>query len=242
MIQNLWETVQILQHQGSCLDKKFGWVYPVCLAEEMDLLNFAFPLVGLEATVPVPRLLRWERGLQVPVTSTLPQRTVFLGEAKPPTATVSKEPQSHSGTSAPLLPSMSNFAMAFARLREEYQKVQKGPNTSTEQSSQQPRRRKSTESGDSTDSEISKETEMLDITSPRKTGPTRYEQYLVEGGRQLIVRFPMPEDYAATGLPQPEEYAKSAIPKRPIHERLGPEVEDMEITELEQGDIADKAY
>ena len=28
MIQNLQEMVQILQHQGSCLDKKFGWVYP----------------------------------------------------------------------------------------------------------------------------------------------------------------------------------------------------------------------
>ena len=79
--------------------------------------------------------------------------------------------------------------------------MQKRPNTSPEQSPQQPRRRKSTESGDNTDSEISKETEMLGITSPRKTGPMRYEQYLVEGGWQLIVRFPMLEDYAATGLP-----------------------------------------
>ena len=83
---------------------------------------------------------------------------------------------------------------------------------------------------------------MLGITSPRKTGPTRYEQYLAEGGQQLIVRFPMLEDYAATGLPQPEEYAKDAIPKHPIHEHLWPEVEDMEVTKLEQGDIADKAY
>ena len=82
----------------------------------------------------------------------------------------------------------------------------------------------------------------MDITSPRKTGPTRYEQYLVEGGQQLIVRFPIPEDYAASGLPQPEEYAKGAIPKCPIHKCLGPEVEDMEITKLEQGDIADEAY
>ena len=137
---------------------------------------------------------------------------------------------------------MSNFAMAFAQLREDYQKVQKRPNTSPEQSPQQPRRRKLTESGDSTDSEISKEMETLDITSPRKTGPTRYGQYLVEGGQQLIVRFPMLEDYAATGLLQPEEYTQGAIPKRPIHERLGPEVEDMEITELKQGDIADEAY
>ena len=85
--------------------------------------------------------------------------------------------------------------------------------------------------------------EMLEITSPRKTGRTCYEQYLAEGGRQLIVRIPIPEDYAATGLPQPEEYAKGAIPKHPIHERLGPEVaEDMEVTELKQGDIADEAY
>ena len=133
--------------------------------------------------------------------------------------------------------------MAFAQLREDYQKVHKRPNTSPEQSPQQTRRRKSTESGDSTDSEISKETEMLEITSPRKTGPTHYNQYLAEGGRQLIVRIPIPEDYAATGLPQPEEYAKGAIPKCPIRERLGPEVvEDMEVTELEQGDIADEAY
>ena len=114
MIQNLGETVQILQHQGLCLDKKFGWVYPMCLAEEIDLLNFAFPLVGPEVTAPVPQLLQWEQGLQVPVTSTLPQRTVFLEEAEPPTATVRKEPQSHPGTSAPSPSGMSNFAMAFA--------------------------------------------------------------------------------------------------------------------------------
>ena len=62
-----------------------------------------------------------------------------------------------------------------------------------------------TESGDSTDMEISKEMEMLEITSPRKTGPTCYEQYLAEGGWQLIVRIPILEDYAATGLTQPEE-------------------------------------
>ena len=84
---------------------------------------------------------------------------------------------------------------------------------------------------------------MLEITSPRKTGPTHYEQYLVEGGRQLIVRIPIQEDYAATGLPQPEEYAKGAIPKCPVHKCLGPElIEEMEVTKLEQGDIADKAY
>ena len=84
---------------------------------------------------------------------------------------------------------------------------------------------------------------MLEITSPRKTGPTRYEQCLAEGGRQLIVRIPIPEDYTATGLPQPEEYAKGAIPKCPIHKCLGPEVvEDMEVTKLEQGDIADEVY
>ena len=146
--------VQILQHQGSCLDKKFGRVYPICLVKKMDLLNFAFPLVGLEVMAPVPRPLRWERGLQVPVASTLPQRTVFLGEAKPPTTTVSKEPQAHSSTSAPSPSGMSNFTMAFAQLREDYQKVQKRPNTSPEQSLQQLRRRKLTESGDSTDSEI----------------------------------------------------------------------------------------
>ena len=150
MVQNLREMVQILQHQGSCLDRKFGQVYPMCLAEEMDLLNFAFLLVGPEATAPVPRPLRQERGLQVPAASTQPQRTVFLGEAKPPaTATVSKESQAHSSTPSPS--GMSNFAMAFARLREDYQKVHKRPNTSPEQSPQQTRRRKSTESGDSTD-------------------------------------------------------------------------------------------
>ena len=242
MVQNLQEMVQILQHQGSCLDKKFGRVYPMCLAKEMDLLNFAFPLVSPEATAPVPWPLRWEQGLQVSTASAQPQRTVFLGEAKPPaTTTVSKEPQAHSST--PLLAGISNFAMAFAQLKEDYQKVQKRLNTSPEHSPQQTRRRKSTKSGDSTDLEISKEMEMLEITSPRKTGPTHYEQYLVEGGRQLIVRIPIPEDYAATGLPQPEEYAMGAIPKCLICECLGPEVtEDMEVTKLKQGDIADEAY
>ena len=152
----------------------------MCLAEEMDLLNFAFPLVGPEATPPIPWPLRWEWGLQVPTAPVQPHRTVFLGEAKPPaTTTVSKEPQAPSSTPSPA--GLSNFAMAFVGLREDYQKVQNRPNTSPEQSPQQTRRRKSTESGDSTDSEISKETEMLEITSPRKTGPTRYEQYLAEG-------------------------------------------------------------
>ena len=211
MVQNLREAVLILQHQGSCLDKKFGWVYPMCLAEEMDLLNFAFLLVGPEAMAPIPQPLRQEWGLQVPAAPTPSQRTVFLGQTKPPaTTTVSKEPQAHSSTPSPS--GMSNFAMAFAWLREDYQKVHKRPNTSPEQSPQQMGRRKSTESGDSTDSEISKETEMLEITSPRKTGPTRYEQYLAEGGWQLIVRIPILEDYAATGLPQPEEYARAPSP------------------------------
>ena len=214
----------------------------MCLAEEMDLLNFAFPLVGPEATAPIPWPLRWEQGLQVPAAPAQTQRTVFLGEARPPaTTTVSKEPQAHSST--PSLAGMSNFAMAFTWLREDYQKVQKRPNTSPEQSPQQMRRRKSTESGDSTDSKISKEMEMLEITSLRKTGPTHYEQYLAEGGQQLIVRIPIPQDYAATGLPQPEEWAKGTISKCPIRECLGPEVtEDMEVTELEQGDIANETY
>ena len=234
--------VQILLHQGSCLERKFGRVYPVCLAEEMDLLNFAFPLIGPEVTAPVPQPLRRERGLQVPAAPAQPQRTVFLGEAKPPaTITMGKEPEALSSVPSPT--GLSKFAMAFARLREDYQKVQKRPNTSPEQSPQQTRRRKSTKSSDSTDSEISKETEMLEITSPRKSGPTRYEQYLAEGGWQLIVKIPLPEDYAATGLPPPDDYAKGTIPKRPVHERLGPELaEDMEVTELEQGDIADEAY
>ena len=176
----------------------------MCLAKEMDLLNFAFPLVGPEVTAPIPRPLRQEQGLQVPVAPTQSQRTVLLGEAKPlATATISKEPQAHSST--PSSSGMSNFAKAFARLREDYHKVHKRLNTSPKQSPQQTRRRKLTESSDSTDSEISKEMEMLEITSPRKTRPTCYEQYLAEGGRQLIVRIPIPEDYAAMGLPEPEE-------------------------------------
>ena len=133
--------------------------------------------------------------------------------------------------------------MAFAQLREDYQKVHKRWNTSQEQSPQQIRRRKSTESGASTDSEISKEKEMLEITSPRKNGPTHYEQHLAEGGWQLIVRIPILEDYAATGLPQTKEYTKGAIPNRPIRECLGPDIaEDMEVTELKEGDIANEAY
>ena len=65
-------TTQILQHQGSCLDKKFGWEYPMCLAEEIELLNFAFPLVGPEVTAPIPQPLRWEWGLQVPAAPAQP--------------------------------------------------------------------------------------------------------------------------------------------------------------------------
>ena len=127
----------------------------MCLAEEMDLLNFAFLLVGPEATAPFPQPLRWEQGLQVPVAPTQSQRTVFLGEAKPPaTTTVSKKPQAHSSIASPS--GMSNFARTFVQLREDYQKVHKRPNTSLEQSPQQTRRRKSTESSDSTDLEISK--------------------------------------------------------------------------------------
>ena len=173
--------------------------------------------------------------------SSIPENS-FLGRGQASSHCHCKQgPQAHSST--PLPSGMSNFTMAFAQLREDYQKVHKRPNTSPEQSPQQTKRRKSTESGDSTDSEISKEMGMLEITSPRKTRPTCYEKYLVEGGWQLIVRIPIPEDYAATGLPQPEEYAKGTIPKCPICECLGPEVaEDMEVTELEQGDIADEAY
>ena len=122
----------------------------MCLAKEMDILNFTFPLVGPEVMAPVPQPLRWQWGLQVPEAPTQSQRTVFLEEAKPPgTATVSKEPQAHSSTPSPS--GMNNFTMAFAQLREDYQKAHKRPNTSPEQSPQQTRRRKSTESSDSTD-------------------------------------------------------------------------------------------
>ena len=128
--------------------------------------------LALRWWLSVPQPLRREQGLQILAASILPQRTVFFGEAKPPvTTTVSKEPWAHSRTSTPSPSGMSNFTMAFTQLREDYQKVQKRPNTSLEQSPQQPSRRKSTESGDSIDSEISKEMEMLGITSPRKTGP-----------------------------------------------------------------------
>ena len=155
--------------------------------------------------------------------------------------TMGKEPQAPS-SSAPSLTGLSNFAMAFAQLREDYQKVQKRPNTSPEQSSQQTRR-KSTKSGDSMGSEISKETEMLEITSSRKSRPTCYEQYLAEGGWQLIMRIPLPKDYVAAGLPPPEDYAKGTFPKHPVFKCLGPELaEDVEVTELKQGDIADEAY
>ena len=242
MAQNLQETVQILQHQGSCLDKRFRQVYPVCLAEEMELLDFTFPLTGPEVMAPVPQPLKQEQGLQVSRTLAQPQRRVFLGEAKPPAMmTVGKESKAHFGSPPPI--SESNFAMGFAHLREDYRKVQKRPNTSQEQSPQQTGSRKSTESGDSTDSEISKETELLEITSPRKSGQTWYDQYLAEGGQPLIVRFPLPEDYKAANVLPSEDYAKGVISKCPVQEHLGPEVsEEMDTTELEQGDIADEAY
>ena len=112
----------------------------MCLAEKMDLLNFAFPMVHPEAMASLPLPLRWEQGLQVPTAPVQPHRTLFLGEAKPPaTTTVSKEPQAPSST--PSLAGLSNFAMAFTYLREDYQKVQKRLNTSPEQSPQQTRKK-----------------------------------------------------------------------------------------------------
>ena len=243
MAQNLQEMIQILQYQVSCLDKKFGCVYPVCMAEEMELLNYTFPLTGPEVMTPVPWPLKWEHGLQVSGAPANPPRIVLLGEAKPPAVmTVGKEAKAHSDP--PLATVGNNFALAFTCLKEDSQKIQnKRPNTSPEQSPQQTKRKRSTESGDSTDSEISKETEMLQITSPRKSGPTCYEQYLAEGDRKLEVRIALPEDYVATSMPPPDDYATGAIPKCPVREQLGPEViEDMEITELEQGNIADEAY
>ena len=139
----------------------------MCMVEEMELLNYAFTLTGLEMTAPIPRPLKQEHGLQVSGAPANPQKIVLLGEAKPPaTMTVRKETKVHSGP--PLATVGNKFALAFAHLREDYQKIQnKRPNTSPEQSPQQTRRRRSTESGDSTDSEISKETEMLKITRPR---------------------------------------------------------------------------
>ena len=97
MVQNLWETVQILQHQGSCLDKKFGWVYPMCLAEEMDLLNFTFLLVGPEATAPVPWPLRQEWGLQVPAAPNSIPENSFLGRGQ-----ASSHHHCKQGTTGPL--------------------------------------------------------------------------------------------------------------------------------------------
>ena len=59
----------------------------------------------------------------------------------------------------------------------------------------------------------------------------------------MEVRITLPEDYVATSMAPPDDYATGAIPKCPACERLGSEViEDMEITELEQGNIANEAY
>ena len=213
------------------------------MAEEMELLNYAFPLTGPEVTAPIPWPLKWKHGLQVSGAPANPPGIVLLGETKPPAVmTVGKEAKAHSDPS--LATVGNNFAITFTHLREDSQKIQnKRPTTSPEQSPQQTKRKRSTESGDSTDSEISKERKMLEITSPRKSGPTRYKQYLAEGGRKLEVRIALPEDYVATSMAPPDDYATGAIPKCPTHEWLGPEViENMEITELEQGDIADEIY
>ena len=60
MAQNLRETIQILQHQDSCLDKRLGIVYPVCMVDDMEHLNYAFPLTVPEAMAPVSRPPKWE--------------------------------------------------------------------------------------------------------------------------------------------------------------------------------------
>ena len=59
----------------------------------------------------------------------------------------------------------------------------------------------------------------------------------------MMVRIPLPEDYEAANMPPPEDYARGAIPKCQVQECLEPEVaEEMDTTELEQGDIANEAY
>ena len=116
----------------------------MCMAGEMELLNYTFPLTGPKAMAPIPQPLKQECGLQVSGAPANPQRIVLLGEAKPPaTMTVGKEAKAHS--SPPSATGGSNFALASTHLREDYQKVQnKRPNTSPGQFPQQTRRRKST--------------------------------------------------------------------------------------------------
>ena len=175
----------------------------------MEHLNYAFPLTGPQAMAPVHRPPKWEHGQQVSVELTILQRTFILREVNPPiTMTIRVEVKA--SPQPPPSTGQSNFVRAFSWLRAEYQQQMKRPNTNPEQLSQETRRRKSTESGDSTYSEIFKETETLEITSPWKTGSTRYEQYLAYGGIQLIVR-----------MAQPKDYASGAITKHPMSSHLG---------------------
>ena len=82
MVQNLPETVQILQHQGSCLYKKFGWVYPVCLAEKNGLAKLRLPIGWPRGDGPRPSTTQMGTGFASTCGSNSIPENSFLGRGQ----------------------------------------------------------------------------------------------------------------------------------------------------------------
>ena len=106
---------------------------------------------------------------------------------------------------------ISNFAAAFARMHDERQKR---TSPDSEDNPRETRRRKSTESGDSTDNEIATGTAILDLNSPENpttVSESRYEEYFTIEGQKA-------------------KFKKTAEPRTNVFDRLGPAwAEDDEI-------------
>ena len=240
MKKNLTEAVQILEKYEGCLDRVFGRVYPVCLADDKFHLNCAFTLDGPAAMAAIPQPPRRDRNPSETVTlgglqtfqlepnpeleeddDDKPEVTFGLGHQivvpkgrpSPPATTSGPQP-------------VNNFAIACTQMHEEYRK-RSSPDS--EDPPRETRRRKSTESGDSTDNEILVNTAILDLGSPetKATPQSRYEEYFTVEGRKLMA------DKNVTVKTGTVEYLRTgAQPKTSVYERLGLAVSDeQQITE-----------
>ena len=106
---------------------------------------------------------------------------------------------------------VSNFATAFTRMHDEHQKR---TSPDSEDNPRETQRRKSAESGDNTDNEISMSTAILDLSSPEKPTTVVKSQY---------------EEYF-TIKDQRAKFKKVVEPRTNVFDRLGPaRIEEDEI-------------
>ena len=248
--KSLTETVQKLEKQEGCPDIVFGRVYPVCLSNDKFHLNLAFPVEGPEATAPVPWPPTRERGQ---VERTAPENyslATMIAEPDPEPEMVEvveideeeedDEPEFNFGLAtrtvvahdrpSPLLTiktnnpkPVSNFAAAFARMHDEHRKR---TSPDSEDNPRETRRRKSAESGDNTDNEISASTAILDLGSPEK--PTTVVERpgkpttVVERPEKptTVVKSRYEEYFTIEG--QRAKFKKVVEPRTNVFDRLGP--------------------